>query len=761
MTGTISSGRRSSRGRFLVAFVASLIILAPALAHSDSWDARFHTTGLDGYALANLSVGDDLYVGGRFASAGTVVATNVARWDGAAWHALGSGLNDTVRRLVLWDGEIYACGSFTHAGDQTVNHVARWDGAQWHPVGEGLPSAPSAMAVYDGDLWCDGWRFDGAAWTEVVAVDSYVRDLIVLDGQLILGGSFTTAGGIAVDHVAAWDGSQVTALLGQPREVQDLEVVDGSLYALGLNVYGDPDPVTVWNGASWSVVGDLAQDFVTHYERLVNHGGQLRMMAVVSWLFPPSWWTDVATWDGEAWTWLDDAFFMAEARHCFVHDGDLLLSGRISELGETIVHGIGRITATGPESLGEMGLGFGGGLSWSVADVCLTPDGVAVGGTFRSVGPLVSWSVALWGGSDWQPRSAGSRNVTSLAWHDGQLHAFYWAGDVVTANLMAWTGEEWQELSGHGGEVPEVAFSWGGRLLSGDHDIIDWTSPQAPETFAEVAGVVTCFLDHDGALVVGGDFTAVAEEPANGVARYFDGTWSEVAGGITGLVQAITEHEGDLFAGGELVAAGGVPVAGVARLVAGAWQPVGDQLTGEVLALASYGGFVYAGGDFGVAGDEGRNLARWNGSAWQVVGGGTDRPVRKLAVFDGKLHLAGEFGVVGDIPAARFAIWDGTIITPAPAPAATIRLSRARPNPFNPATTVSFALDHDGPTRLDVIDVRGRRVRTLVDRWLPAGEHQATWDGRDGRGQPLPAGTYLLRLEAAGAARTTKTVLVE
>jgi len=748
----------------MTVLIACLFVLVPLLAGADTWDDRFHPTGIDGVARANLTVGDDLIVGGNFAAAGVVAVKNIARWDGSAWHALGSGFDADVRDLVLFDGDVYACGQFTHAGDLEVNHVARWDGMQWLGVGDGLPVSVSAMAVYAGELWCAGWRFDGAEWVEIVPTDSYVRDLIVHENRLVFGGDFTTAGGVPAAHVAAWDGSTVVELSGHARDVSDLEVVDADLFALARDVYGEDDPVRVWTGTDWSVVGNLPVDYVSDYLSLINHGGQLRMMKVVSLAIPPVWWTDVGTWDGLSWTWLEQTFDQAGAVHCFEHDDDLLLSGRFTRLGGTIANGIGRLTDAGPVALGPAGLGFGGSPSWTVADICGTPEGVAAGGTFYSVGPVVTTSAALWDGAAWQPRDGLGRHITCLVWHDGQLHAFYWAGDVVDNNYMVWDGNEWQPTGQSDGDGnPHDALSYDGRLLTARSEINDWSDPLNPMLFADFdGGDLWSLLDWNGALVVGGDFTHAETVPANSVAMLDDGVWQEVAGGLDGSVSALAVHEGSLVAGGALGFGGGGPDNDVAMVVGGTWQPLGETIDGVVEALVSYGGFLYAGGQFAVDGVNDANFARWDGATWSVVGGGVNGQIHDFVVFDDKLYLSGEFSVVGESPSARFAVWDGTTILQAPGPPSpSVYLSAAAPNPFNPATTVQFSLAQGAHVRLDVFDVRGHRVRTLVDHWTAAGSHAATWNGRDGAGRPMSAGLYMLRLQAAGEVRTTKVALVE
>jgi len=85
----------------------------------------------------------------------------------------------------------------------------------------------------------------------------------------------------------------------------------------------------------------------------------------------------------------------------------------------------------------------------------------------------------------------------------------------------------------------------------------------------------------------------------------------------------------------------------------------------------------------------------------------------------------------------------------------------AHPNPFNPRVTLSFSLPLAGQAQLAVFDLQGRRVRTLHEGPLPAGNHTLRWDGRDSRGQAVPAGVYLARISGAGQGATRKIVLAK
>jgi len=103
---------------------------------------------------------------------------------------------------------------------------------------------------------------------------------------------------------------------------------------------------------------------------------------------------------------------------------------------------------------------------------------------------------------------------------------------------------------------------------------------------------------------------------------------------------------------------------------------------------------------------------------------------------------------------------DGTSAAPVPAPA-VLAISGVAPNPFNPRTTVAFTVPAAGPVTLGIYDVRGRLVRTLVDGSLREGRHEAAWDGSDGSGRALAAGTYLARLVQADGVAVAKLVLAK
>ncbi len=80
------------------------------------------------------------------------------------------------------------------------------------------------------------------------------------------------------------------------------------------------------------------------------------------------------------------------------------------------------------------------------------------------------------------------------------------------------------------------------------------------------------------------------------------------------------------------------------------------------------------------------------------------------------------------------------------------------PSPFRDATAVAFALPRAARVRVEVFDVSGRRVDTLVDGMLSAGRHEAAWDGRDATGRRTASGVYFLRLVAEDQTRHARVL---
>jgi hypothetical protein len=83
------------------------------------------------------------------------------------------------------------------------------------------------------------------------------------------------------------------------------------------------------------------------------------------------------------------------------------------------------------------------------------------------------------------------------------------------------------------------------------------------------------------------------------------------------------------------------------------------------------------------------------------------------------------------------------------------------PNPFNPSTKLAFELIAPSHARLEIFDVAGRHVVTLLNGQAPGGRHVITWDGRDNRGRTQASGAYFCRLTAGGVTQTRPLTMLK
>jgi len=251
-----------------------------------------------------------LIAAGGFIAAGGTTVNRIARWDGVAWHSLGTGMNAEVLCLATWDPdgdgplpvELVAGGSFQMAGATAANRIARWDGATWRRLSNGMNDLVTAMTVWDPDgpgplgevlVAAGGFttagnssatrvaRWDGNSWQPLGSgIDHWALSLAAWDPdgpgpalpQIVVGGSFETAGGVAASRIARWDGSAWEPL-GSGMSggvVPDVYALrpwdpdgDGPLPAqlIAGGVFTEAGGQTVnciarWDGASWSALGE-------------------------------------------------------------------------------------------------------------------------------------------------------------------------------------------------------------------------------------------------------------------------------------------------------------------------------------------------------------------------------------------------------------------------------------------------------------------------------------------------------------------------
>jgi hypothetical protein len=280
-------------------------------------------------------------------------------------------------------------------------------------------------------------------------------------------------------------------------------------------------------------------------------------------------------------------------------------------------------------------------------------------------------------------------------------------------------------------------------------------------------------------VVVGGYFTSAGGVSANNVARFNTqtNTWSSLgtgsSNGVNSFVNALAVVGSEVFVGGYFNEAGGVSANRVARFntQTNTWSSLGTGSSngvsgGNVNALAVVGNEVVVGGSFTSAGGvSANNVARFNTqtNTWSSLGTGSSNGVNSfvnaLAVVGNEVVVGGDFTSAGGVSANRVARWNsGTSRVEQLSPTApkTFLLEQNYPNPFNPSTTIRYQLPVASEVKLEVYDVLGKKIATVVNERQSAGSYQVVWNASG-----LSSGTYFYRLQAGTFVETKKMIMVK
>src|SRR4030095_14922969 len=238
-------------------------------------------TGINGTVNALTVFNGELIAAGSFTTAGGVTVSNIARWNGNAWNSLALGVNDTVFALGVYSSLLRAGGKFTTAGGLNCSRVASWNGTSWAPmpnnVNNGANNTVYAMTNFGADLILGGafttvgnnqpanrivrFNASGTYTAMGTGVDSFpVLALAVYSSQLYVGGSFITVGGVTVNHLARWNGTNWnTVLTGTNGNVKSFSVNGANLVVGGSFTSAGPlmnaNNIASWNGTAFSLLG--------------------------------------------------------------------------------------------------------------------------------------------------------------------------------------------------------------------------------------------------------------------------------------------------------------------------------------------------------------------------------------------------------------------------------------------------------------------------------------------------------------------------
>jgi len=528
----------------------------------------------------------DLVAAGDFTLVGEDGISRIARWDGTDWLPFGSGIDGSVKDLIVYNGDLIAAGSFATAGGSAAANIARWDGSAWHPLGSGADSAVVALCVFEGQLIAGGHftaaggvgadfiaAWDGATWSplgtgvsgnshDYYYGGSFVSSLTVFNGELVVGGNFTEAGGDPADFAARWDGADWHGMPGNENwwegdgyyfgalTVYNSTLIGGLVYeSYGVDGGGISGETYYWDGASWQrPLAGLYESNYQPYSAIGTYNNELVIggsFTLYTGGIPPTVsYSLIRLSTGTGWQGLDpgsDDYERPALRTLGNYAGDMILGGVYNG-------GIAGWNGTAWYSLGA-------GVDGTILVQTIYNGELVVAGSFATAGGASADNIARWNGSSWQTFGTGiNGDVRALAVQDGNLYAggdFTEAGGIAAGHVARWDGSSWQPL-GSGTSQP-----------------------------------VNALAVYDNEMVAG---TEAGPAYTDRIVRWSGSNWEELGTGLNGSVLALAEYNGELIAGGAFSYASGVAVHYIASWDGANWEPLGSGTDGHVTDLSVYEG---------------------------------------------------------------------------------------------------------------------------------------------------------------------------
>jgi trimeric autotransporter adhesin len=438
--------------------------------------------------------------------------------------------------------------------------------------------------------------FSKGTWQEIDYSNSVdggsIYTMLAVGDSVFVGGDFTEFKGQTAYHIALYNSRTGTVQdldLGTSGVVRALAYHEGKLYA----------------GGNFSDAGDESVD-------------------------------GLAVWDGQAWGHIPAASD-GTIYDLAIYKGKLVAAGNFTEIDGITVNGIA-IYDNGQWKDIENGVRWSDNTGAAVYTLLPKGDSLFVGGSFSRVGDLVTASLALWDGANWQQFDEGlDAEVSSLAWFEDKL----WIG-----------GDFYRERAG--GLISKHLIVWDGQFTA---------AGSGADRYVETMIVV------GDTLYIAGDFLKVNGVKSPGVIRYTNGEFSAVGGGVYGHVTDIAHSNGRIFAGGAFTRAGGFNAQSFAAFghTDGAWkQGFASGVSGSyqrlfVDVLAVTDKYVYAAGSFLRAGGKATgSIAAFDRTTrtWSALGAGVDGAVQSIVTRGTEVFVAGNFNRAGDVEARGIAKWD-------------------------------------------------------------------------------------------------------
>lgn len=623
-------------------------------------------TGQEQWVSAIAVRGRHVYIGGNFTQAGGAVATNVAKWDGDRWQALAGGIGrdigvektfGQVEALTFVGRDLYAGGLFDRAGGTWATNLARWDGSAWHSVHSGVSGGNTRYQFVT----------DGIPYIHLGFVTTLARQ----GRNLLTGGDFTSAGTVAATNLASWNGRDWKSVGGgvQGNSVGHISVHGPEVFVAGaFERAGDKLAANVarWDGRRWQALGSGLRGFgsaLAWHRGTLFAGGYFGLAGGTPSAFVAKWrrgeWSALHPKSSWPTPWTFTNAVIGEIRAIAVSGQNIYVGGSIFSAGLVPVNQIACWNGTQWSALGE------GVCNGTIEQIAVQGTNVWVSGYFR-LEDVGATNLAWWNGVRWAAVDGPARNTqmrvgpvfsgTPGAVIAASSNLLFVAGEFTLPDAQSfhgigsWDGERWKLL---------VSAS-AGSLASSSPDAIRLLAAGGGKLFA--SGLFTS---------IGGTIaTNVAQWDGTNWLALGNGLPIDPANYAT-YPRAMAFAGSQLFVAGKELTAD-VPPSPTNLLFLHEerlWAPRGISVEdgGELLALGATTNFLYAAGAFTrVDGASARNIVRSFGG-WIPVGDGVGSAMSSeiapreyigvIATGDPLVCVGGRFGEIDGFPAFNFAVW--------------------------------------------------------------------------------------------------------
>jgi len=188
------------------------------------WDENlWNQMGFDPFSSFGLLIADieiyqgDLYAAGILNMVDSSIVNNIVKWNvtDSTWGSVDNGVYlgniGNVNTMTVFNNELYVGGRFDTAGTVNVNNIAKWNGVNWTSVGNGINDEVIELKEHKGKLYAGTWssglfEWNGNNWINIAQMNSRIITLYTFQDKLIIGGFFTSINGDSIKYIATWDG---------------------------------------------------------------------------------------------------------------------------------------------------------------------------------------------------------------------------------------------------------------------------------------------------------------------------------------------------------------------------------------------------------------------------------------------------------------------------------------------------------------------------------------------------------------------------